>query len=76
MGKMVHARLDGQTAALLEKVSRALGWTESQVIREGITRLGELCLPKKQRRIIGLGKFKSGVRNLGSNKSHLKGFGE
>jgi hypothetical protein len=30
----------------------------------------------KRPRIIGLGEFSSGVRDLGSNKNHLKGFGK
>jgi hypothetical protein len=30
--------------------------------------------PKKK--IVGLGKFRSGVRDLGSNKIHMKGFGK
>jgi len=33
-------------------------------------------LRKKKRGVIGLGKFSSGVSDLGSNKKHLSGFGK
>ena len=47
----------------------------SQIVREGI-RVLESCYGQGTgQRIVGLGKFSSGVRDLGSNKRHLKGFG-
>jgi hypothetical protein len=54
---------------------RELGWTPSQIVREGLRVLAASYLRKKKRGIIGLGKFSSGVRDLGSNKKHLRDFG-
>ena len=54
---------------------RELGWTPSQVVREGLRVLEASHLHRKGRRIIGLGKFRSGVTDLGSNNTHLRDFG-
>lgn len=54
---------------------RELGWTPSQVVREGLRILEASHLRRKGRGIIGLGKFRSGVTDLGSNKKHLRDFG-
>ena len=55
---------------------RELGWTPSQVVREGMRVLEASYLRRKRRGIIGLGKFRSGVSDLGSNKKHLRDFGK
>jgi len=52
-----------------------LGWTPSRVVREGLRVLEASQLQRKKPGIIGLGKFKSGVPDLGSNKKHLRNFG-
>ena len=75
MSRIVHARLDVQTDRLLRALERRLGWNDSQVVREGIKALNALVAPKGARQIVGLGRFRSGVRDLGSNRAHLKGFG-
>ena len=54
---------------------RELGWSPSQVVREGLRILEASYLHRKKRGVIGLGKFCSGVLNLGTNKKHLKDFG-
>lgn len=54
---------------------RELGWSPSQVLREGLRILEASYLRCKKRGIIGLGKFRSGVPDLGSNKKHLKDSG-
>ena len=54
---------------------RELGWTPSQVVREGLRVLEASYLRRKKGGVIGLGKFRSGVRDLGSNKKHLQNFG-
>lgn len=54
---------------------RELGWTASQVVREGLRVLEASYLRRKKRGVIGLGKFSSGAPDLGSNKNHLRGFG-
>jgi len=48
---------------------------DSKVVREGIKSLSSLLAPGRARRVIGLGRFHSGIPDLGSNKDHLKGFG-
>ena len=75
MSSIVQARLDRETEAALLNLSERLGWSPSRIVREGI-HLVDACHPPTQRpRIVGLGKFASGVRDLGSNKRHLAGFG-
>ena len=54
---------------------RELGWSPSQVVREGLRVLEASYLRRKKRGVIGLGKFSSGVSDLGSNKKRLRGFG-
>jgi hypothetical protein len=44
-------------------------------VREGLRLLAACRIRQGRRTIIGMGKFDSGVRDLGSNKEHLKGFG-
>ena len=75
MKATVQARLDAAEQRTLARLVRNLGWSPSRVVREGL-RLLEASQPGvRPRRIAGLGKFSSGVRDLGSNKKHLKGFG-
>lgn len=54
---------------------RELGWTPSQVVREGLRILEASYLRRKKHGIIGLGKFESGVPDLGSNKKRIRDFG-
>jgi hypothetical protein len=75
MSRIIHARLDVQTERLLREIERRLGWNDSQVVREGIKALNVVLGPRRPRQIVGLGRFRSGIRDLGSNKVHLKGFG-
>lgn len=71
--KTVQARLDPDTEKTLARLVDQLGLSPSMVVREGI-RLLAAAQPKR-RKIAGLGKFSSGVSDLGSNKQHLRGFG-
>jgi hypothetical protein len=75
MPRIVHARIDEGTARTLKRLEQRLGWTDSKVVREGIKALGGLYLRSRERPIIGLGKFASGLPDLASNKRHLRGFG-
>jgi len=78
MNSIVHARLDRETLRLLRRLSRRFGWNDSEVVRRGIQALAERAtgddLPAN--RVIGLGAFSSGVKDLGSNKKHLAGLGK
>lgn len=75
MGKIVHARLDEESHALLQRLRRTTGLTESEVLRRGLRVLAAQSPGGRSRRIVGLGKFASGRADLGSNKRHLRRFG-
>lgn len=74
MSRIIHARLDAQTERMLREVERRMGWSDSEVVRAGIKILNGVLLGGA-RRIVGLGQFRSGIPDLGSNKDHLKRFG-
>ena len=76
MKEIIQARLDRAAQKELERLVRRLGWSPSKIVREGIRLLGTYHVPDKGIRIVGLGKFRSGLKDLGSNKSRLKGFGK
>ena len=71
----VQARLDPEAQRSLERLVRRLGWTPSKVVREGLRLLTAATPANGRPRVAGLGKFSSGVADLGSSKKHLKGFG-
>jgi hypothetical protein len=75
MSNTIQARLDERSRKRLALLVRELGWTTSQVVREGLRVLEVSRLRRKKQGIIGLGKFRSGVADLGSNKKHLQDFG-
>jgi len=71
----VQARLDRNSQATLERLVRRLGWSPSKVVREGLQLLDVYYGESAGNRIMGIGRFDSGLRDLGSNKEHLAGFG-
>jgi hypothetical protein len=75
MPKVVHARLDDASDHLLRRLRRNTGLGDSELIRRGLRALDALSGAKGRPSVIGLGSFASGVRDLGSNKRHLDGFG-
>ena len=75
MSRVVHARLDEEAEAVREELAQQLGWTDSQIVREGIKALAGRLVSKRKRTVVGLGKFSSGLPDLGSSKQHLEGFG-
>ena len=75
MRSTIQARLDQRSQKALQQLVNQLGWSPSKVVREGLCLLAACRLGNGRRTIIGLGKFQSGVSDLGSNKKHLKGFG-
>ncbi len=76
MKSSVQARLDRQSQAALARLVRRLGWSPSKVVREGVRLLAACDAGETGNRIIGLAQFSTAVRDLGSNKKHLKGFGK
>ena len=71
----IHARLDEETTKELAGLVQRLGRSRSQVMREGIRVLAAIHPPDNRPRIAGIGEFRSGIFDLGSNEKHLKGFG-
>ena len=76
MKSTVQARLDPETQKAIDHLVRRLGWSPSKVVREGVRLLAACHGRKGHSRVIGIGKFASAVKDLGSNKAHLEGFGE
>jgi hypothetical protein len=76
MSRVIHARLDELTDSLRAKLQQQLGWSDSQIVREGIKTLSNVMKSNRSRKIFGQGRFESGLEDLGSNKKHLKEFGE
>ena len=75
MRSTIQARLDERSHKALVELVNQLGWSPSKVVREGLRLLAVCKAGKGRRQIIGLGRFASGVRDLGSNKKHLRSFG-
>jgi len=71
----VQARLDRRSQVALELLVRRLGWSPSRVVREGVRLLAARYVGRSQKRVIGVGRFASGLPDLGSNKKHLRRFG-
>jgi hypothetical protein len=76
MPKTVQARLDDKSQRRLAALVRELGWSPSQLVREGLRLVEASHVQKKRRGVIGTGKFSSGISDLGSNKKHLEDFGK
>jgi len=74
MKATVQARLDAASQRRLQQLVRDLGWSPSRVVREGLKLLAA-CHPRKRRKIIGQGKFDSGIPDLATNKKYFEGFG-
>lgn len=75
MKASVQARLDKETQATLERLVRVHGWSTSRVIREGIRLVEKHHAPQPRRKLIGIGKYDSGVSDLATDKSYLDDFG-
>jgi hypothetical protein len=75
MRSTIQARLDERSRKRLMALTRELGWSLSQVVREGLRILEASYLRRNKRGIIALGRFRSGVSDLGSDKKHLRDFG-
>jgi hypothetical protein len=75
MKTVVQARLDPEARQTLDGLVRRLGWNASRVVRESLLLMGRYHSAAPQKRVIGVGKFESGLPDLGSNKRHMQGFG-
>jgi hypothetical protein len=75
MARLVQVRLDDETDGILRELQRSTGLSNSEIVGRGVRSLAALSRPASVIRVVGLGRFSSGVRDLGSNKKHLEGFG-
>lgn len=73
--KVIQARIDAATEKALARLRRQTGMTDSQLVRKGLELVSQTARPITTRRVRGVGQFASGRTDLGSNKSHLSGFG-
>jgi hypothetical protein len=76
MKTTVQARLDRRAQADLERLVHRTGWSPSRVVREGVRLLASSYGVPAGKRVIGVGRFASGLPDLASNKKHLRGFGQ
>jgi len=76
MGSVIQARLDEECQRLMRRLLKQTGWTPSQVVREGLRLLASCHVGKTPRKILGQGKFSSGIGDLASNKAHMRDFGK
>jgi hypothetical protein len=75
MAKILTARLDDETDEILKKLRRRTGLSDSEIVRRGVRSLAASVPAPRGVPLVGVGRFSSGIRDLGSNKKHLAGFG-
>ena len=79
MKAYIHARLGDEDRAVLEKLKRSTGRSESEIVRRGLKLVAD---EERRRRSAldlagrGVGRFKKGPRDLSTNRRHLEGFGD
>ena len=74
MKSTVQARFDPRALAALERVVERLGWRPARMVREGI-RLLAAYYRELPRSVVGMGRFASGLPDLGCNKERMRGLG-
>jgi hypothetical protein len=78
MKAYIHARLDKDDRAMLERLKRATGQSESELVRHGLRLVQQdLGQARSARDLAGgsVGKFTGGPKDLARNRKHLDGFG-
>ena len=76
MKSAVQARLSLEDRQLLDELVRDLDRTPSEIVREGLRLVRKAhSTISAAHRIIGTGKFRSGIPDLATNKKYLEGFG-
>jgi hypothetical protein len=76
MKAVVQARLNPEAQRTLDVLVRRLGWSPSCVVRESLLLMGRYHSSAPLERVIGVGKFDSGLPELGSNSRRVQGFGQ
>ena len=77
MKTSVQARLDEESAAALDTLTRRLGMTPSEVVRASLRQMlaAQTTPSGKPPKFIGIGKFDSGIPDLSTNKKYMEDFG-
>lgn len=75
MARVVQARLDDDTDKMLDDLRRRTRLSDSELVRRAIRSLAVVSPSGGGPRVVGVGRFESGLADLGSNKKHLRGFG-
>jgi hypothetical protein len=79
MKAYIHARLGHKDRSALEELKTKTGRTESEIVRRGLQLVAQ---EERERRSAldlagaSVGRFKTGPRDLSTNRKHLEGFGE
>ena len=79
MKPYIHARLSPEDREILEELKRVSGYTESEILRRGLRLVSrELAARPSALELAGrsVGRFKTGPRDLATDRRHLEGFGE
>ncbi|MGH9239594.1 MAG: hypothetical protein ACRD3G_16250 [Vicinamibacterales bacterium] len=79
MKPYIHARLSPEDRAILEQLKQVSGYTESQILRRGLRLVSEELRARPSALDVAgrsVGKFKTGPKDLATNRKHLEGFGE
>jgi hypothetical protein len=77
--RYVHARLTAEERAVLERLKKATGASESEILRRGLQLVArERAEGASALDLAGpaVGRFKRGPRDLSSNPRHLDEFGK
>ena len=79
MKAYIHARLSKEDRAVLETLKSSTGYSESELIRQGLRLVYRKIKPTQSALEAAgksVGKFKDGPRDLARNKERLRGYGE
>ena len=78
MKDYIHARLGKGDRAVLQRLKRSTGRTESEILRRGLQLVAaEEGQSRSALALAGpsVGRFKKGPKDLSTNRRHLEGFG-
>jgi hypothetical protein len=78
MKTYIHARLTEKDRAVLQRLKKSTGCSESELVRRGLHLMMDEMTPKRSALELAgnsVGKFKKGLRDLATNKKYLEGFG-
>lgn len=78
MKNYIHARIGRQDREVLERLKKATGMSESDIVRKGLHLVAREVQQRSALDLAGasVGRFGRGPRDLSTNRDHLEGFGE